>query len=249
VFQAVHSVDGCIYAIKKTQVKSNSPKSRALALKESNVLSYLNSHGQCPYIVQYYNSFWESDMTACMQMEYCANGNVKEQHSKNRLIEADIWKLFSQISTAIKFLHDHNVAHLDVKPENMLIHANGDYRLADFGHATLIDCSNRNFVFQVDDGDRRYLAYELLQDDFRNLGAADIFSLALSILELLTDELPHSGDEWRELREGRCRRNLKCHKEFKSILTRMMVQKPAKRILPGPLLSEINRHDHLYMSD
>ena len=59
---------------------------------------------------------------------------------------------------AIKFLHDHNIAHLDVKPENMLIHANGDYRLADFGHATWINCDSRNIVFQVDDGDRRYLA-------------------------------------------------------------------------------------------
>jgi len=249
VFQAVNSVDGCKYAIKKTLVQSNSQKSRRLALKECNVLSYLSQHGQCPYIVRYHTSFWENDMTVCMQMEYCEQGSVKERHSKERLIEAEIWKLFTQISIAIKFLHDHNIAHLDVKPENMLIHANGDFRLADFGHATWINCDQRNIVFQVDDGDRRYLAYELLQDDLKHLGAADVFSLALSIIELLTNELPHNGTEWRSLREGRIRRNLSCRKEFKSLLVKMMKAEPTKRILPSELLRQIRRHEHLYMSD
>jgi len=249
VFQAVHSVDGCKYAIKKTPLQSNSQKSRRLALKECNVLSYLKTHGQCPYIVGYCSS-WENDMTVCMQMEFCEQGSVKERHySKERLIEAEIWKLFTQISIAIKFLHDHNIAHLDVKPENMLIHANGDYRLADFGHATWINCDSRNIVFQVDDGDRRYLAYELLQDDLKHLGAADIFSLALSMIELLTTELPHNGAEWRSLRGGRIRRNLNCRKEFKSILVKMMKAEPTKRVVPSELLRQIGRHEHLYMSD
>jgi len=249
VFQAVHSVDGCIYAIKKTSVSSTSTKSRALALKELQILSYLAQFGQNPHIVRYYNSFWETETTVCMQMEFCRHGNVKDRHHKKRFIESDIWKLFSQMSTAIKFLHDHNIAHLDIKPENMLIHASGDFRLADFGHSTIINCKQRKVLFECEEGDRRYMALEILQEDFRYLGAADVFSLALSILELLTKELPHNGSEWTSLREGKIKRSLSCRKEFKSLLLKMLNPKANKRINSCKLVRAIARHDHIYMSD
>lgn len=57
---------------------------------------------------------------------------------------------------------------------------------------------------EVEEGDSRYLAVELLHEDIpKNLTKSDIFSLGLSMVELITrQELPTNGPVWHELRSG-----------------------------------------------
>jgi serine/threonine protein kinase len=55
-------------------------------------------------------------------------------------------------------MHENNLAHLDIKPENILINKKGDFKICDFGRASLIDCEERHIFNEVLEGDRRYLA-------------------------------------------------------------------------------------------
>jgi len=83
-----------------------------------------------------------------------------------------------------------------MKPDNILITANGVLKIADFGMAQP-SCP----VLKSDDseGDRRYIAPEILRGTFGK--AADIFSLGLIVLEMGTNcDLPDNGQAWVQLR-------------------------------------------------
>jgi hypothetical protein len=69
------------------------------------------------------------------------------------------------------------------------------YKLGDLGHVTHTDDPH------VEEGDCRYMPKELLEDDFRHLPKADIFSLGMTVYEMASCEtLPKNGERWHELR-------------------------------------------------
>jgi wee1-like protein kinase len=95
-------------------------------------------------------------------------------------------------------MHGKGIAHLDVKPDNIYV-KNGVYKLGDFGCATLIDSS-----LPIEEGDARYMPQEILNENFDHLDKVDIFSLGVSIYELVRKSpLPESGGHCLNLKEGK----------------------------------------------
>ncbi|GFO29422.1 membrane-associated tyrosine-and threonine-specific cdc2-inhibitory kinase [Plakobranchus ocellatus] len=106
---------------------------------------------------------------------------------------------YGSFGEALKHLHDHNLVHMDIKPDNAFISFDGICKLGDFG--LVIDLTKKRDVSDAIEGDPKYLAPELLEGQFGK--HADIFSLGIFILELLTDlELPRGGEGWHMLRNG-----------------------------------------------
>ena len=87
------------------------------------------------------------------------------------------------------------------------------YKIGDLGHVTSMETP------RLQDGDCRYMAPELLNDDARDLQRADVFSLGMSIYELARHvPLPKNGDEWQALRAGQVPELDGYSKEFNSLL-------------------------------
>jgi mitosis inhibitor protein kinase SWE1 len=104
--------------------------------------------------------------------------------------EARVWKMLAELSTAISLIHDHNLIHLDIKPANILVTAEGSLKIADFGMSAKTSTAglavaaspplpsegeNGNFTWSSDlestpelekdrEGDRAYLAPEGLSE-------------------------------------------------------------------------------------
>lgn len=101
-----------------------------------------------------------------------------------------------QIARALQYIHVKGIAHLDVKPENIYV-KNGVHKLGDFGCATLLDQT-----LPIEEGDARYMPQEILNEKYDHLDKVDIFSLGVSIYELLLgSSLPDAG--YQLLKEGK----------------------------------------------
>ena len=104
--------------------------------------------------------------------------------------------LYLQIAKALQYIHERGIAHIDVKPANICV-KNGMYKLGDFGCATLLDNS-----LPFEEGDSRYMPQEVLNENFDHLDKVDIFSLGVSVYELLRgSSLPDTGLQL--LRQGK----------------------------------------------
>lgn len=237
VVRVIHKYTGLTFALKKITLKSSSQTSKKISLREPQFMGALLQLGPCPYIVRFCD-VWFEDSVMVIQMEDCGGGNVYDKWMQNDmdLSEDEIWKLLEHITKALEFMHENNLAHLDIKPENILINKKGDFKICDFGRASLIDCEERHIFNEVLEGDRRYLAMEVLQDNYDDLAGADIFSLGISVYELLSmEELPHNGIEWTLLRNGGYNRDIKNPARFEPIIRQMLCSDSSERCTASKL--------------
>ncbi|KAK7797626.1 hypothetical protein U0070_006682, partial [Myodes glareolus] len=180
--------------------------------------------GHHPHVVRYYSS-WTEDDYMVIQNEYCNGGSLQAVISENaksgsHFHEAKLKDLLLQVSLGLKYIHSFGMVHLDIKPSNIFIcnksqsdspvgpeetesetdwflSASVMYKIGDLGHATSI--SNP----KVEEGDIRFLAKEILQENYQHLPKADIFALGLTIaMAAGAESLPINGDKWHHIRKG-----------------------------------------------
>jgi len=99
-----------------------------------------------------------------------------------------------QIADALVYLHSHNVVHRDLKPENVMIMPNGKVKLMDFGIA--LDTTLRKMTWaglSSTMGTPDYMAPEQVKG-LRGDARTDIYSLGAILYEMLTGEVPLTGD-------------------------------------------------------
>lgn len=110
-------------------------------------------------IVQYFCDFDDAETkTHYIVMEYCSNGDVLGAitKSKERRLPLDrARKYFIQLINALRYMHSKIIIHRDLKPRNMLLDADDNVKLCDFGLATKSDslkleensvCGTVNFI-------------------------------------------------------------------------------------------------------
>ncbi len=76
--------------------------------------------------------------------------------------EAEVQAIAKQLVRALHYLHSHRIIHRDMKPQNVLIGANGCVKLCDFGFARAMSCST--LVVTSIKGTPLYMAPELVQE-------------------------------------------------------------------------------------
>lgn len=145
------------------------------------------------------------------------------------------------ICLGLKDLHKRKIIHLDIKPENVLVSNSKKFKIADLGLARLVT----KLEGDVPEGDSRYLAPELLNEDpaalVPDLTKADIFSLGIMIYELMCNrQLPLHGEEWLNIRQGKINTEeiVNYSKELKELVLLMMQHDPTKRPSATQILDE-----------
>ena len=121
-------------------------------------------------------------------MDYVEGVPITELAHKQNLSLGDRLHLFLKVCFAVEFAHRNGVIHRDIKPTNILVKSNGEPKLLDFGIAKMLGSSDDDVTRPVE---RRitptYAAPELSRSE-PVTPAADVYSLGLVLLELITGE-------------------------------------------------------------
>ncbi len=164
-------------------------------LGDNNIQNFLNeartiAHLVHPYIVRVLD-FGVQDNIPFLVMDYAPNGTFRQRFLQGKpLPAAPLVPYMKQTATALQYGHDKKLIHRDVKPENMLLGANDEVLLGDFGLA-LIAYNSISRSLTETAGTAAYMAPEQLQGKPRP--ASDQYALGMIAYEWLTGSCPFQG--------------------------------------------------------
>ena len=191
VYKAINTKENNQVALKVFPSKSeHSPIS---FLRETRIFSKL-SH---PNIIKLYESVDSclinlnqiTESASYIAMEFAKYGDLFDIISQGGYMsEALARTLFKQLVEGLSYLHSQNIAHLDLKIENLLIDEDFNLKITDFDLAQSITGESR----LEGRGTPGYRAPEVRDGTCKNFVAADIYSLGVILFVMLSGNPPYS---------------------------------------------------------
>ena len=143
-----------------------------------------------PNIVNVYDVIDEGDLHYIV-MEYVEGITLKTYIRERKFLDIkEAISISIQVARGIKSAHDAHIVHRDIKPQNIIISKDGSIKVADFGIARAI---SEETLSTVGVGSIHYMSPEQAKGEKCDK-RSDIYSLGISMYEMLTGRLPFEGD-------------------------------------------------------
>uniref|UniRef100_H2SX30 non-specific serine/threonine protein kinase n=1 Tax=Takifugu rubripes TaxID=31033 RepID=H2SX30_TAKRU len=173
----------------------------------------------------------ETERTLYLVMEYASGGEVFDYLvAHGRMKEKEARAKFRQIVSAVQYCHQKHIVHRDLKAENLLLDADMNIKIADFGFSNEFTLGNKLDTFC---GSPPYAAPELFQGKKYDGPEVDVWSLGVILYTLVSGSLPFDGQNLKELRErvlrGKYRIPFYMSTDCENLLKRFLVLNPSKR--------------------
>lgn len=137
---------------------------------------------------------------------------------------------FRQIVSAVQYCHQKFIVHRDLKAENLLLDADMNIKIADFGFSNEFTFGNKLDTFC---GSPPYAAPELFQGKKYDGPEVDVWSLGVILYTLVSGSLPFDGQNLKELRErvlrGKYRIPFYMSTDCENLLKKFLILNPSKR--------------------
>ena len=131
-------------------------------------------------------------------MDLCADSLAARLQREGPLPEADIVRIAGDVAQGLGFAHAQGVIHRDLKPDNILLHADGSAVISDFGIARALSGYVASTGVNMTIGTPQYLSPEQAQG--RPLDArVDLYALGVTLFKAATGEVPFTSSDWFEL--------------------------------------------------
>ena len=150
-----------------------------------------------PNIITIYDAGEEHDL-AYIAMDYAPGASLETYAREDHLLPPrTVLAIAAEVASALEYAHERNVVHRDIKPSNIIYDAKTDsVKVTDFGIAFLADDSKTKTGLIL--GSPSYMSPEQVAGKKLD-GRSDLYSLGVTVFQLLTGELPFVGDSLANL--------------------------------------------------
>lgn len=196
VFKMFNTLDNQYYAVKQIRVSQDNI---AIALKEIRILASL-CH---PNIIRYFYSWvsaspfhaedddQDKDVVVQhsplyflnIQMEYCPLTLRQYLTERRNLDVEECWTILRQVVCGLFFLHNHEIAHLDLKPDNILLDP-PNAKITDFGLASYMNGMQSSISSSSSSSSYRDGCWLYTAPEEEPSYASDIYSLGIIMFEM-----------------------------------------------------------------
>ncbi|XP_039982175.1 serine/threonine-protein kinase 17A isoform X1 [Xiphias gladius] len=197
VRKCVEKCTGHEYAAKFMRKRRKGQDCRMEIIHEIAVLELAKVSPRVVNLHQVY----EMGSEMVLVLEFAAGGEIFNQCVSDREDEAfseeDVKRLMRQILDGVAFLHQNNIVHLDLKPQNILLTSSsplGDIKIVDFGLSRMV-CSYQELREIM--GTPEYVAPEILNYEPIST-ATDMWSIGVLAYVMLTGISPFLGENKQE---------------------------------------------------
>jgi len=226
VREGFHKPTGSRVAVKtydKAKIKDANQRRRIQ--QEIRLMEKLNH----PRVIRHFEVL-ETSNRIHLVMECCGGGNLCSYlKRKRRLDEVVARTMLTQILDGLKYMHNLNVVHRDIKLENVLLDQDGSVKLVDFGFSAYVkDKSLKIFC-----GTPSYMAPEIIKRKEYQGKPVDVWSLGVVLYAMVVGRFPFSGKSYSELYRNVLTGQFKLPDQLSSgvrdLIGKMLVLDPATR--------------------
>ena len=135
------------------------------------------------------STFDEEKNSPYLVLPFCERGSATRLIGKAD--ERQVAQFLHDVSSALAYLHESEIVHQDIKPDNVLMDAKGNFLVTDFGISTRIRSTLRRSVGDKKSaGTTAYMGPERFSKNPAPVKASDIWSLGATMYELMTGDVP-----------------------------------------------------------
>ena len=136
----------------------------------------------------------EHDGTYYFSMRFVEGDNLDDVVSRGLISVQQAAELIAKVARTVHHAHEHGILHRDIKPGNILLDANGEPHLTDFGLARLVEHGSTVTGSLEVMGTPSYMAPEqAVGNNAAVSSATDVYGLGAVLYELLTGHPPFAG--------------------------------------------------------
>src|SRR2546429_638119 len=203
-----------------------------------------------PRIVPIYE-VGERDGQCYFSMQFVEGGQLDEVVSRRPMSIRQAAELIAKVARTVHYAHEHGILHRDIKPGNILLDANGEPHLTDFGLARLVESESTITRTMEVLGTPSYMAPEQAVGNNTQLtSATDVYGLGAVLYELLTGHPAFAGGTTYETikllldTEPRQPRlwNRKIDRDLSTICLKCLEKDPKRRYSSALALAEDLEH-------
>ena len=192
IYRGIHSVLNLPVAIKMLKHElAMDPDFIQIFSNEAKIIAQLNH----PQIIRVYD-IEELYHTVFIVMEYLEGIPLRQvlDNTKKMPLTKTL-DIVLQACYGLEYAHKHGIIHQDINPRNIFVQPDGSVKIFDFGLACRIGSVDTNFLFP---GTIYYISPEQIKGDPVD-ERSDIYSLGITVYEMLTGALPFPGDDMKTL--------------------------------------------------